>query len=291
MKEQMIEKLTSEQEALMDVVVNEYETYVLGGDDSVDMDATTEGINFLYKLTNLPAPEIVVCSSPKDMIEKAELKPGETFDCIGCGYDSGWTAFYDYMERIGIKYDPEWNFTTWKNFVLKSGVFATVLYENIAYVCIRPNLVKRTEDGNLHCDNGPAIAWKDGYCEYFLNGVSVSKELAETPAVHLDPKILVTEKNAEVRREIVRKIGLERIVSALNAEIIDKEVVELKNGQKLEYEVVLLDLGDGRKRPYLKMINPSIDTVHIEGVSRECKTVKDALKFRNGTSELPVNLT
>ena len=33
-------------------------------------------------------------------------------------------------------------------------------------------------------------------------------------------------------------------------------------------------------RPYLKMKNPSIGTYHIEGIGLECKTVKDAIRFR-----------
>ena len=280
--EKMIEELTPEQEALMDVIVKEYETYVLGGDDSIDMDVIKESIEFLYGLEKLPMPKITVCDSPRAMSIAAELEEGETFDCIGCGYDSGWTAFYDYMERIGIEYDADCGFDKWKSFVTKSGIFATVLCEDEAFVCIRPNLVKRTEAGELHCSDGPAISWKDGYCEFFLNGVSVTKEIVETPVEKFDSSILLKEKNAEVRREIVRKLGLEKIVSDLGAETIDSE-----NG----YELLLLNLGDGRKRPYLKMINPSIGTIHIEGVPPDCKTVKDALFFRNGTNIPPISLT
>jgi hypothetical protein len=54
---------------------------------------------------------------------------------------------------------------------------------------------------------------------------------------------------------------------------------------------LLLNLGDGRNRPYLKMINPSIGTYHIEGVHPECKTVKEALIWRNQSEETPAVLT
>jgi hypothetical protein len=57
------------------------------------------------------------------------------------------------------------------------------------------------------------------------------------------------------------------------------------------YELLILNMGDGRRRPYLKMKNPSIKTWHIEGVAPEIKTVKEALAWRNGTDEAPEVLT
>lgn len=280
--ETKIKELTHQQEELMAEVADRYEKYVLSGDDTYDENAIIKGIKFLYEISELKLPEIVICTSPLDMVNLAGLKKGETFDYLGCGYDSGWTAFYDYMQQIGVEFDKEWNFDVWKEFITKSGIFATVLCENVAFVCIRPNRVKLNADGNLHCENGPAIAWVDGYEEYFLNGVSVDEALVKTPFDKLDPKMILTEKNAEVRREIVRKIGIERICEKLGAKIIDA------NG---EYELLGLDIGDGRVRPYLKMKNPSIETYHIEGVHPDCKTVSDALTWRNGTSEKPIILT
>jgi hypothetical protein len=276
-----IETLTEEQEALMGKVAQEYEDIVLSGNDSHNMVIIKEGIAFIYGVADLKPPEIVVCSSPWDMAKQADIEKGSTFDNIGCGFDSGWTAFYDYMGQIGVEYDKEWGFDTWKKFIKESGVFACILYENIAFVCIRPCSVKRNLAGDLHCENGPAIAWKDGYCEYYLNGVAVSKSLVMTPAEKLDANLVIKESNAEIRREIVRKIGVELVCQRLGAKIIDAEG---------DYELINLSFDD-RYRPYLKMKNPSIFTYHIEGVDPSCKTVKDALKWRNGTDEVPEVLT
>lgn len=277
-----IDELTDEQNHLMATVAAEYEQKALSGDDSYDVKKIQEGINFIYGLADLKEPEIVICSSPMHMAQEAGLQKGETIDYLGCGYDSGWTAFYDFFQRIGLEYDKELRFDVWKEFILNSGVFATVLCENVAFVCIRPCIVGRNDNGDLHSETGPAIAWRDGYAEYSINGVWVTEELIMTPADKLDPKSVLTEQNAEVRREIVRKIGLERISEALNAKVIDTQ-----DG----YELLTLDLGDNRHRPYLKMKNPSIGTYHIEGVHPDCKTVKDALKFRNSVETEPEVLT
>lgn len=280
--ELQINSLTQEQEKLLDAISAEYEGAALGGDDSYDEAIARAGIDMIYKLSDLKPPKIVWCDSPMALARDSELPKGDTIDWLGCGYDSGWTAFYDYMQRIGIEYDADWEFDAWKNFILKSGVFATVLRENVAYLCRRPNLVKVNASFDLHNPSGPAISWRDGYEEYALNGVFVDKELVMTPGENLDPVILVKEKNAEIRREIVRKIGIERVVQKLGAEVIDKQG---------EYELLLLNIGDGRKREYLKMQNPSIATYHIEGVPVGTKTVAAALAWRNGRQDAPSKLT
>jgi galactitol-specific phosphotransferase system IIC component len=40
--------------------------------------------------------------------------------------------------------------------------------------------------------------------------------------------------------------------------------------------------------PYLKMLNPTTKVWHMEGVSPECKTVKDAIKERFGGRDMKI---
>jgi hypothetical protein len=134
----------------------------------------------------------------------------------------------------------------------------------------------------LHKDGDAALQFKDGFCVYALNGIRVPKEIALTPRNELDPKLILHETNPEVRREIVRKIGIEQVCQSLNTKTIDRQG---------DYELLLLDLGDGRRRPYLKMKNPSIGVYHSEGVLPEIVSVKEALDWRNGTEEIPFTIT
>ena len=85
-----------------------------------------------------------------------------------------------------------------------------------------------------------------------------------------------------MRREIIRRIGIERICIDLKAEIIDKRGLTWYSDDVPEgYELLLLNLGDGRRRPFLKMLNPSVPNCwHIEGVHPACRTIQDALNFR-----------
>jgi hypothetical protein len=125
-----------------------------------------------------------------------------------------------------------------------------------------------------HCDGGAAIEWRDGWKLFYLNGVLVPEEVAVTPAESLDPAVILREGNVEVRKEIVRKIGVERILQKLGGRIIDTW-----NG----YELIVLDIPDMSIRPaYLKMRNPSIGTYHVEGVPPRIKTCREALSWRVG---------
>jgi hypothetical protein len=146
-----------------------------------------------------------------------------------------------------------------------------------------PRPVVLAKGGQVHSENGAAVRWPEGREEYFvLNGVPVSREIVETPARELNPRLMLSEKNVNVRREIVRKIGFDRICRGLNAECIDSE-----GG----YELLLLDLEDGRARPFLRMKDPSTGICHVDGVAPECRTVASALEWRNQTYVPPSVLT
>lgn len=276
-----LEELTEVQEQAADALATQYELLALGGNDAYSVPAIQAGIKFLYALIKLPTPDIVICPSPLDLVRAAKLKKGETIDCLGLNYDCGWTAFYAFFQdALGIVYD-NCGFAEWRQFIDHSGVWATVFYEHVAFVCIRPCTVQRDTNDELHCETGPAIGWQDGYHEYFLHGVSVPPELVQVTAQALDVhRWVAQEPNAEIRREAVRKIGIERVCEALHAERIERSDDEV-------YELLSLDIGGGQRRPYLKMRNPSLGVYHIEGVHPDCRSIQEALNWRAGDITKP----
>ncbi|MCY3018341.1 MAG: hypothetical protein NTW87_04815 [Planctomycetota bacterium] len=121
--------------------------------------------------------------------------------------------------------------------------------ENVCVIAERATAVANLRRGQLHCDHGPVIRFRDGFSLWYLHDVPVPWWLVELPEGEIDPRWLVTISN------------------------------------------LLLDLGDRRMRPYLKMLNPSIGTWHVEGVTPSCTTVLEALAWRNGTDQPPAKLT
>lgn len=197
-------------------------------------------------------------------------------------YNTNQLGFYDfYNEVLGVKLSDERFFNLLKEITIHTHLFLTSPKK--CFVSERPIKLCLNNADQLHKDGGPAIQYADGFSVWALNGVRVSAEIAETPAEKLDVTILLKERNAEIRREIIRKVGVEKVCLKLGAKCIDKQG---------NYELLLLPLNDKAiLRPYLKMINPSIGVYHIEGVHPYCRTVADAIKWRNQTEDIPVALT
>jgi len=198
-----------------------------------------------------------------------------------------WWAPYCIFPRdyLGVEYTEEENekLEAWADLMKSCCWWWT--YENMAIVSDRPDEIhwEGDEPANrqLHCDGGPAVRFRDDYSFYFLHGVSVPEWLAVTPAEKIDPARMHEIANAEVRREFVRKVGIDRICEALDARVLD----ESDDGM---YQLIELDAattGEDRWR-FLRMRNPSIDAIHVEGVANTCETVDDALIFRiQGTED------
>jgi hypothetical protein len=182
---------------------------------------------------------------------------------------SGWIAFYEFFRKIGVKVTKD--FERYADYT-RSGAFMTIFLRGFAIVCPRPSLVHRNANNQLHKDMAPAIEWANGEGYYFLNGVRMKKEQVMTPAEKLDVGSIVNEQNVEVRRELIRKIGIERFVLKSGAKVLDKQG---------DYELLSVRLSDDvPDARYLKMKNPSIATWHVEGV--EGNTVQEAINWRAG---------
>lgn len=135
-----------------------------------------------------------------------------------------------------------------------------------------------------------AISFRDGWGVWALNGVRVSKEIAQTPGEQIPLEWWLQEKNVEVRGQIERKIGTARILRELEGKQLHAEIVTI-GGRDLPYAVVELTLQNGDKRCLLEMENPSTGETHREWIPPQIATVQEALAWRNGTEELPEVLT
>jgi hypothetical protein len=69
-----------------------------------------------------------------------------------------------------------------------------------------------------------AYRYSDGFGSYYLNGVKVTKEIALTPARDLDVQLVLTESNVDVQKQIINKIGIERVIQKLGMPSLDKWV-------------------------------------------------------------------
>jgi hypothetical protein len=184
-------------------------------------------------------------------------------------FTSHYFSYIDFFLNLGVKGFPK----EIKYFLKTHKVGLIYPLEDIIVATQKPNIINKNNNG-LHKDGGVALSYNDNGLSdiYSLNGVVMPKEYVITPAEKLDVKIILTEKNAEIRRELIRKIGIGRFLEVSNSKVLD---------EKGNYELLSIELsGEVKDAKYLKMINPSIGCFHVEPVSPECLTVEESINWR-----------
>lgn len=273
-----IEKLTPEQEAQLDVYAKKWtenglKTGLLTADERTKAE---ELLLAIYAQEGLAAPKITWAMSPKEGADIAAQLSSRgssvVYDCFYGQHDSSWLSSLDfYRNELGLVEETEGV----KHHIELSKLTGWIyVYDTDAIICEKPTSISTNEEGDLHSTEGPAIEYADGFKLFMLNGVEVTQEIIERK--EWTKEQILGEVNADIRREIIRLLGNEKTFEILGGTVVD---------EKFGYELLMIDYGDKTNRPHLKMINPSMGTVHIEGVEPGCKTVEDAIKFRNSLEE------
>ena len=215
-------------------------------------------------------PELAPEASTDPQLQKEISNQASVTEWCHGQHDANWLSFYDYFIEVCNVEIPQ--IAGLISAAKEVGWFNPC--RDVCFVSARPSVLHRDEEGRLHCTDGPALSYPDGWSIYSLNGVRVPEWLVETPARDLDAREFAKLTNVEIRREFVRKVGIERIAEDCGSETLD--TVD-------DYALLMVDLGgETGKWPYLKMRNPSIGVWHLEAVPRECRTVQQALEARNG---------
>jgi len=157
--------------------------------------------------------------------------------------------------------------------------------QDMCIVSQKPSRVKVNEAGVVHCDGAVAIEY-EGHGDikiYALNGVTVPDWLALTPAQNIPVERIHEIKNADIKAEFVRKIGVERLLD-MGSKVDSYEAHSDEWWHKSQYE--LWDMHNlfpnVEYAPHLKMLNQTTKIWHVEAVSPSCRTIEDALKDRYG---------
>jgi hypothetical protein len=171
----------------------------------------------------------------------------------------------------------------WANHVLDAflaGAWFLFWTNDTLYWVSKPRVYSEPGQGRriLHRPDGPALE-SDIEPLYFWHGVLVPDFVVMRPETITREHIL-HESNAQIRQVMVERVGIERVCQLCQAQDVDAWG---------DYALLLLDLGDGRKRPYLKMKNPSVGVWHVEGVHPDCRTVRQALKWRNSLTDAEID--
>jgi len=71
----------------------------------------------------------------------------------------------------------------------------------------------------LHCDDGPAVVWPDGFGVWAWHGTRVPRDLIETG---WSVERILAEPNAEIRRCAIERIGWDRFIADAHLGLVDE---------------------------------------------------------------------
>jgi hypothetical protein len=96
-----------------------------------------------------------------------------------------------------------------------------VLFEGLAITANRPIYVRQDDESRLHCDQGSAIKWRDGFELFFLDGVELAQELhSQIISQQMSFDQILKIEDSDVRA-VALKYNKEAIIRS-GAELIDE---------------------------------------------------------------------
>ncbi len=156
------------------------------------------------------------------------LRPKYVYTNLLGSMDAYWISYYQFPEKfLGVEYsiNDKKILDIWSNLAKSCSWFWC--YENYCFVSDRPEKLSFNTQNRLHCEDGPAVRWIDGWEIYYWNGIEVPKQWI-LDKNSITKETIINEKNAEKRRCIREIIGTKRYANLIDIKEIDKDHV---NGQ------------------------------------------------------------
>ena len=82
--------------------------------------------------------------------------------------------------------------------------------------CNRPEIAKYDDRGRPHCEDGPALQYRDGYKYFAIHGVPVPEKYK------IDFADIAKEENTAVRMALIQKFGFRRLMDTVKYRRIRK---------------------------------------------------------------------
>jgi len=170
----------------------------------------------LYKRTlgRIPLPPVdpeVACQALVDDVLSL-IAPDSDYLCLGDYglHRIGSLAFWDYCSEV-FDLDDEAKLLEGLWMIARNAGWC-LPYQHYCFVCDRPISLVVDALGRLHNADGPAIKYSNGWSVYAWLGVAVPEHVILHPESLTATKIM-QERNVEVRRVMVERMGLERFLA------------------------------------------------------------------------------
>jgi len=161
----------------------------------------------------------------KILKQVSKQKTGELKDVLyNSGISSLWAGFASFAtffrDVCGLD-DPVFLKNLQVNEDLVRSCGWTWWHEDVVVISDKPKLIRRDDQGRLHCETGPSMEYPDGWALYNWHGVPIPKEwvTGHKPTA----REALTWENVEQRRCACEIVGWATILKELNSQIIDQD--------------------------------------------------------------------
>jgi hypothetical protein len=135
-------------------------------------------------------------------------------------HDASWLAFYRFFrDECGMTGETEklrglWDLCQSCGWILP--------FENVCFASERHDVCKLDGRGVIHCEDGPAIHYRDGFSVHAWHGTRVPPNWIEGRA-NLKASEVMAERNVEVRRAGIEILGWKAIIDQLGGKVIEAD--------------------------------------------------------------------
>lgn len=221
-----ITELTAEQEAQISVYRERYANFGWSTAPA-DRPRAEAAVAGLYRVMKFTPPQFVWFPSPYEAGRTIKESTGNWPGLSGVDgqLEAYWVAFYMFGRYLGVDYgaDTE-HLLLWDELVQSCG--PCFPYENYCLMTDRPAVAKRDRQERVHCDDGPALAYRDSaFALYAVHGIIVPEVVIMRPQ-ELTVETIDEYTNPDVRRIAMERYGIKKYLDETKGEVIHADVVE-----------------------------------------------------------------
>ena len=114
--------------------------------------------------------------------------------------------------------------------------------DRVAVISDRPDRLLFDENGGLHCDDGMAARWRDGWGLWMIHGIRVDEQIVMRPEAQTIEQIN-QEENADIKSIRIERFGWARYLKESRSKLLDHRHNDIENTMEALY-----DAPDGSRR-------------------------------------------